>query len=277
MAETDDSLWSVPPLIQVPNVKVMAISQYTQFLRCHSVLSLSVLTFLPTSRHSNITGEPVSIMPSTISFRRFNSILRVSWRNFHMWQYLLLRMALQEGPQQAADVVRYQQFPFLNQLDANAAITVVAFCDAAIHFAQTNVEVHKATRIITDCISPAAHLGIDIFCRGRSISAICAYPASMSFDFDGEHPDRWKTAQDFEIKFLQDLRSAVSVDSCEAALKAAGSRRSVALLRVESTLPHRGMLMCASTPRRHTVEVCASQGPQQAGHLLDDAPKGRQT
>ena len=56
-----------------------------------------------------------------------------------------------------------------------------------------------------------------------------------------------------------------------------GSRRSVALLGGEPTLPHRGMPRCASTPRRHTVEVCASQGPQQAGHLLNDAPKGRQT
>jgi hypothetical protein len=45
----------------------------------------------------------------------------------------------------------------------------------------------------------------------------------MSFDFDDKHPDRWKTVQDFEIKFLQDLRSAVSVDSCEAALKAAAA------------------------------------------------------
>ena len=99
-------------------------------------------------------------------------------------------MALQNGPQQAAGVVGYQQFPFLNELDANAAVTIIAFCDAAIHFAQTNVEVHKATRIITDCISPAARLGIDIFCRGRSIATICAYPAGMSFDFDDDHPDR---------------------------------------------------------------------------------------
>jgi len=67
-----------------------------------------------------------------------------------MWKYLLLHMALQNGPQQAAGVVGYQQFPFLNELDANAAVTIIAFCDAAIHFAQTNVEVHKATRIITD-------------------------------------------------------------------------------------------------------------------------------
>ena len=218
-------------------------------------------------------------MPWTLSFCRLKPILRFSWFDFRIAQYLLLNMVFQDGPQQAAGVVRYQQFPFLNQFDADAATTIVAFCDAAIHFAQTNVEVHKATRIITDCISPAARLGLtlDIFCRGRGISTLCAYPEDMNFEFDGNHPERWKAAQDFEIKFLQDLRSAVSVDSCEAALKAAGSRRSVALLRVESTLPHRGMLMCASTPRRHTVEVCASQGPQQAGHLLDDAPKGRQT
>ena len=132
-------------------------------------------------------------------------------------------MALQNGPQQAAGVVGYQQFPFLNELDANAAVTIIAFCDAAIHFAQTNVEVHKATRIITDCISPAARLGIDIFCRGRSIATICAYPVGMSFDFDEAHPDRWTIVQEFEIKFLQDLRSAVSVDSYEAVLKAAAA------------------------------------------------------
>jgi hypothetical protein len=140
-----------------------------------------------------------------------------------MWKYLLLHMALQNGPQQAAGVVGYQQFPFLNQLDANAAVTIIAFCDAAIHFAQTNVEAHKATRIITDCISPAARLGIDIFCRGRSIATICAYPVGMSFDFDEAHPDRWTIVQEFEIKFLQDLRSAVSVDSYEAVLKAAAA------------------------------------------------------
>ena len=32
-----------------------------------------------------------------------------------------------------------------------------------------------------------------------------------------------KTVQESEIKFLQDLHSAVSVDSCEAALKAAAA------------------------------------------------------
>ena len=121
-------LWSVPPLIQVPNVKVMAISQYTQFLRCHSVLSLSVRTFLPTSCHSKFTGEPVSIMSWMISFRRLRLILHWSWHDFRMWQYLLLHMVLQEGPQQAAGVVGN-----LNQLNVDAANTIVAFCDAAIH------------------------------------------------------------------------------------------------------------------------------------------------
>ena len=36
-------------------------------------------------------------------------------------------MVLQEGPQQAAGVVGYQQFLFLNQLNADAATTIVAF------------------------------------------------------------------------------------------------------------------------------------------------------
>ena len=85
-------------------------------------------------------------------------------------------MCFQNGPQQAAGVVGYQQFPFLNQFDTDAAATIVAFCDAAIHFAQTNVEVHKATRIITDCISPAARLGLNIFCCGCGITTLCEYP-----------------------------------------------------------------------------------------------------
>ena len=63
-------------------------------------------------------------------------------------------MCFQNLLQQAAGVVGYQQFPFLNQFDTDAAATIVAFCDAAIHFAQTNFEVPKATRIITDCIYP---------------------------------------------------------------------------------------------------------------------------
>ena len=74
-----------------------------------------------------------------------------------MISHLLVRfMCFQNGPQQAAGVVGYPQFPFLNQFDTDAAATIVAFCDAAIHFAQTNVDVHKATRIITDCI-PLLH------------------------------------------------------------------------------------------------------------------------
>ena len=42
----------------------------------------------------------------------------------------------------------------------------------------------------------------------------------MSIVFDDDHPDNWPTVCDFELKFLSDLRSAVSVDSCEAVLKA---------------------------------------------------------
>ena len=119
-----------------------------------------------------------------------------------MAAYLLLHVCFQNGPQQAAGVVGYQQFHFLNEFDTDAAATIVAFCDAAIHFAQTNVEVHKATRIITDCISPAARLGLNIFCRGRGIPTLCAYPDDMNFNFDDSNPDIWKTVQDFEIRFF---------------------------------------------------------------------------
>ena len=38
-----------------------------------------------------------------------------------------------------------------------------------------------------------------------------------------DHPDNWPTVRDFELRFLQDLRSAVSVDSYEAVLKAAAA------------------------------------------------------
>ena len=132
-----------------------------------------------------------------------------------------LMCVVQAGPQQAAGVVGYPQFPFLNAFDSDAAATIVAFCDAAIHFAQTNVEVHKATRVITDCISPAARLGLDIYCRGRGVPTRCEYPADMSFVFDEANPDRWPLVQAYELKFLEDLRAAVSVDSCEAVLQAA--------------------------------------------------------
>ena len=84
-------------------------------------------------------------------------------------------MCFQNGHQQAAGVMGYQQFPFLNQFGSDAAVTIVAFCDAAIHFAQTNVEVHKATHIITDCISLAARLGLRIFCHGCGLMALLCY------------------------------------------------------------------------------------------------------
>ena len=74
-----------------------------------------------------------------------------------------------------------------------------SICDAAMHSAQTNVEVHKATRIITDCISPAVRLGLNIFCRGRGITTLCESPSGMSFTFDDEHPDNWPTCRDFEL------------------------------------------------------------------------------
>ena len=154
-------------------------------------------------------------MPWTITARGFRPILRIPRFEVRMISYFLIQMCFQNGPQQAARVVGYQRFPFLNQFDPDAAATIVAFCDAAIHFAQTNVEVHKATRIITDCISPAARLGLNIFCRGRRIPTLCKYPSDMSFAFDDTNSEIWKTVQDFEIKFLQDLRSAVSVDSYE--------------------------------------------------------------
>ena len=146
--------------------------------------------------------------------------LRCSFHQLRMFYLLLRFMCVQNGPQQAAGVVGYPQFPFLNQFDADAAATIVAFCDAAIHFAQTNVEVHKATRIITDCISPAARLGLDIYFRGRNVATLCEYPAAMSFVFDAEHPNNWPLVQAYELKFLADLRSAVSVDTCEAVLQA---------------------------------------------------------
>ena len=130
-----------------------------------------------------------------------------------------LMCVVQAGPQQAAGVVGYPQFPFLNQFDADAAATIVAFCDAVIHFAQTNVEVHKATLVITDCISPAARLGLDIYCRGRGVPKRSEYPPDMSFVFDDKNPDRWPLVQAYELKFLEDLRSAVSVDSCEGVLQ----------------------------------------------------------
>ena len=83
-----------------------------------------------------------------------------------------------------------------------------------------SIKVHKVTRIITDCISPAAHLGFNIFCCGCGIPTLCKYPSDMSFIFNEDRPDNWPTVHDFELKFLQDLRSVVSVDSYEAVLKA---------------------------------------------------------
>ena len=38
--------------------------------------------------------------------------------------------------------------------------------------------------------------------------------------FDAANPNRWPLVQAYELKFLADLRSAVSVDSCEAVLQA---------------------------------------------------------
>ena len=139
-------------------------------------------------------------MPWTTSVRGFRPILRIPWFKVRMVSYFLIQMCFQNGLQQAAGIVGYQQSPFLNQFDTDATATIVAFCDAAIHFAQTNVEVHKATRIIADCISPAECLGLNIFCRRRGILALCEYPADMSFPCDDSNPEIWKTVQDFEIK-----------------------------------------------------------------------------
>ena len=121
-------------------------------------------------------------MSWTISVRGVKPILRFTWFKCRMAAYLLLHMCFQNGPQQAQGVIGYQQFPFLNQFDTDAAATIVAFCDATIHFAQTNVEFHKATRVIADCISPTARLGLNIFCRGRDIATLCSYPADMNFN-----------------------------------------------------------------------------------------------
>ena len=157
-----------------------------------------------------------------------DSFLRISWKfRFEIRMvslYLLVRlMRLQNGLQQAAGVVGYPQFPFLNQFDTDAAATLAVLCDAAIHFSQASVGVHRATRTSTDCISPAARLGLNVPCRGRRIQTPCEYLSDMSFAFDDCTPEIWNTARDFEVKFLQDLRSAVSIDSYEAVLKAAAA------------------------------------------------------
>ena len=136
---------------------------------------------------------------------------RTSLFEVRMVSPLISWMCFQNSQQQAAGVVGYQQFPFLNQFDTDAAVTIVAFCDAAIHFAQTNVEVHKVTRIITDCISPATRLGLNIFCRSCGIPTLCEHSLGMSFVFDDEHPDNWPTVRDFELKFLSDLQSDLYV------------------------------------------------------------------
>ena len=113
---------------------------------------------------------------------------RFEFRMLSLW-ILVRSMCFQNRPQQAAGVVGDPQFSSLNQFDTDAAATIVAFCDAAIHFARTNVDVHSATRIITNCISPAARLGLNIFCRGRGIPTLCEYPSDMSFIFSDEDLD----------------------------------------------------------------------------------------
>ena len=60
--------------------------------------------------------------------------LRGSFLELQMFYLLLHLMCYQNGPQQAAGVVGYPQFPFLNQSDAAAAAIIVAFYDAAIYF-----------------------------------------------------------------------------------------------------------------------------------------------
>ena len=62
----------------------------------------------------------------------------------------------------------------------------------------------------------------------------------MTFIFDDSNPDIWNSARDFEIRFLQDLRSAVSVDSCEAAPRAAAA---ILLCNVPGTLPSLAQLL----------------------------------
>ena len=107
----------------------------------------------------------------------------------------------------------------------------------------------------------------------------------MSFDFDEEHPDRWKTVQDFEIKFLQDLRSAVSVDSCEAVLKPASA---IPLGNVPGTLLSVAQLLsyvtrvakfftevsAATTAKFESKAICAAlmrNWPVKMKHLLMDS------
>ena len=136
-----------------------------------------------------LVNPDISLMPWTISVSGAKPILRFTWFQCRMAADLLLYMCFQNGPQRAQGVIGYQQFPFLNQFDTDAPAAIVAFCDAAIHFAQTNVEVHKATRMITDCISSAARLESNVFCRGRGITTLCSHPADMNFNFDDNKPD----------------------------------------------------------------------------------------
>ena len=132
--------------------------------------------------------------------------------------------------------------------------------------------------MITDCISPAACLGLNIFCRGRGIPTLCPYPADMNFNFDDAHPDIWKAAQDLEIKFLQDLRSAVSVDSCEAVVKAAAAiplhNGPGTLFTLFQLLSHISHVLLNSSPKylqtlqlnsrtRQSVQPSCATGPQR--------------
>ena len=161
-----------------------------------------VLGIYPPSRHNTSIGKPVKMPIFSLSHFRQN-FLPCSVRHASAWAYLLVSICVQNGPSQAQGVVGYQQFPFLDQLDSDVTSTIVQFCDAALHFAQTNVEFHKVTYVIDDCLFLAAKLGLNIYCRGRGLTWKCSYPAGMVFTFNEANPTIWEVVRDFEIQWLR--------------------------------------------------------------------------
>ena len=137
-----------PPVSLQVNLNCDCNSEYTFAFPICALASLFVSRppYPGHRRSSNHTGmQCFTLFPAIRPRFRFPG-LRCSFDQLRTF-YLLMRLmcVVQAGPQQAAGVAGYPQFPFLNAFDSDAAATIVAFCDAAIHFAQTNVEVHKAT------------------------------------------------------------------------------------------------------------------------------------
>ena len=184
------------------------------------VLVLVLLVCIPSPAITSILVTSCSMPFFSLSRFRQNFLL-CPVRHAPTLAYLLFSMCFQNSPQQAQGVVGYRQFPFLNQFDSDVAAAIVAFCDAALHFAQTNVEVHKVTHVIDGCLSPAAKYGLNIYCRGRSLTLKCSYPEGMVFTFDDATPTIWEAVRDYKIQWWKHLSSAVTVDTYEAVLKAA--------------------------------------------------------